>query len=308
MFDVRLLPKEKTQMKRILMTFAVAAALFGLIVTAGAQAQRGLRGGPGPCVDPIPSDIQGKLLSDFGTQGIDANSDGLLTCEEVKAFFDANPSLRPPRPHGPPPCMDPIPAEIQTRLLADFDDKGIDANSDGTLSCEEVKAFFDANPDLRPPRPHGPPPCMDPIPAEIQTKLLADFGDKGIDANGDGTLTCEEVKAFFDANPDLRPPRPHGPPPCMDPIPAEIQTKLLADFGDKGIDANSDGTLACEEVKAFFDANPDLRPHRGGPRLGDGPRSKAAGDSGSASTAPAAGASGSSSTPRSRKASKNKGK
>jgi len=61
-------------------------------------------------------------------------------------------------------------------------------------------------------------------------------------------------------------------------------------------------------VKAFFDANPDLRPHRGGPRLGDGPRSKAAGDSGSASTAPAAGASGSSSTPRSRKASKNKGK
>jgi hypothetical protein len=125
----------------------------------------------------------------------------------------------------------------------------------------------------------GPPPCMDPIPTEIQTKLLEEFSAKGIDANGDGTLTCEEVKAFFDANPDLRPHRPCGPPPCTDPIPTEIQTKLLEEFSAKGIDANDDGTLTCEEVKAFFDANPDLRPHRGGPPRGDRPCSMASDDS-----------------------------
>jgi hypothetical protein len=125
-------------------------------------------------------------------------------------------------PGGPPPCTDPIPAEIQAKLLADFGEKGIDADKGGTLTCAEVKAFFDANPSLRPPRPCGPPPCVDPIPAEIQARLLADFGEKGIDANGDGTLTCAEVKAFFDANPSLRPPPPGGPcggpppgpPPC----------------------------------------------------------------------------------------------
>ena len=54
----------------------------------------------------------------------------------------------------------------------------------------------------------GPPPCRDPMADDLQAKLLNDFGDKGIDANGDGTLTCDEVKAFFDANP------PPGSPPC----------------------------------------------------------------------------------------------
>jgi hypothetical protein len=109
---------------------------------------------------------------------------------------------------GPPPCRDPMADDLQAKLLNDFGDKGIDANGDGTLTCDEVKAFFDANPSLRPPRPGGPPPCRDPMPDDLQAKLLNDFGDKGIDANGDGTLTCDEVKAFFDANP------PPGSPPC----------------------------------------------------------------------------------------------
>src|SRR3989304_7860838 len=87
----------------------------------------------------------------------------------------------------------------------------------------------------------GPPPCADPIPAEMQAKLLKDFGGKGIDANSDGALTCDEVKTFFDANPLLRPHPPCGPPPCADPIPAEMQAMLLKDFGGKGIDANKDG-------------------------------------------------------------------
>jgi hypothetical protein len=40
------------------------------------------------------------------------------------------------------------------------------------------------------------PPCQDPIPDEKQARLLDRFGDQGIDANGDGALTCEEVRAF----------------------------------------------------------------------------------------------------------------
>ena len=43
------------------------------------------------------------------------------------------------------------------------------------------------------------PACEDPIPDEIQTMLLERFGDDGIDADADGTLTCEEINAFFEA-------------------------------------------------------------------------------------------------------------
>ena len=186
----------------------LAAAALTVAVAQPAGGNRGGQGGPPPCRDPMPADLQGKLLNDFGDKSIDANGDGTLTCDEVKAFFDANPSLRPPRPGGPPPCTDPMPGHLQAKLLKHFGDKGIDANEDGTLTCDEAKAFFDANPSLRPPRPGGPPPCTDPMPDDLQAKLLNDFGDKGIDANGDGTLTCDEVKAFFDANP------PPGSPPC----------------------------------------------------------------------------------------------
>lgn len=35
------------------------------------------------------------------------------------------------------------------------------------------------------------------IPAEKQARLLEQFGDQGIDADGDGTLTRDEVRAFF---------------------------------------------------------------------------------------------------------------
>jgi hypothetical protein len=171
---------------------------------------------------------------------------------------------------GPPPCSDPIPTQMQTRLLEKFANQGIDASGDGTLTCDEIKAFFEANPDLRPHGhgPGGPPPCSDPIPAQMQTRLLEKFGEQGIDANGDGTLTCDEIKSFFQANPDLRPHGPggppmhgpFGPPPCSDPIPTQMQTRLLEEFGAQGIDANGDGTLTCDEIKAFFQANPDLRP------------------------------------------------
>ncbi len=49
-----------------------------------------------------------------------------------------------------------------------------------------------------------------PIPEKKQTKLLEQFGDDGIDADGDGVLTREEVTTFFKENPDLRPARQEG--------------------------------------------------------------------------------------------------
>ena len=93
--------------------------------------------------------------------------------------------------------------------------------------------------------------CTDPIPTERQTALLGRFGEEGIDANGDGVLTCREVNPFMDEH------HPMGPGcdrQCTDPIPDERQAMLLERFGDQGIDANGDGVLTCDEVKAFFAA------------------------------------------------------
>ena len=36
-----------------------------------------------------------------------------------------------------------------------------------------------------------------PIPEARQEKMLEQYGDEGIDANGDGVLTREEVRTFF---------------------------------------------------------------------------------------------------------------
>jgi hypothetical protein len=134
-------------------------------------------------------------------------------------------------------------------------DKGIDANKDSTLLCSEVNAFFQANPQLKPRREGKSEECTDPISAGKQAKLLKQHGDQGIDANKDGALTCTEVNAFFQANPQLKSRREHDRTQnCTDPIPSEKQARMLKRFGDKGIDANKDGTLTCDEMKAFYDA------------------------------------------------------
>ena len=49
-----------------------------------------------------------------------------------------------------------------------------------------------------------------PIPEKKQTKLLDQFGDDGIDADGDGVLTQGEVSKFLKEHPDLRPARKEG--------------------------------------------------------------------------------------------------
>ena len=112
----------------------------------------------------------------------------------------------------------PIPEARQTKLLEKFGDEGIDADADGVLTREEVRAFFaDQYPERmrgkhRKHDGHGPHgmkgcgPCDEgclghgfgpPISEAKLQRLLEKFGDEGIDANGDGTLTPEEAHAFL---------------------------------------------------------------------------------------------------------------
>ncbi len=253
--------------------YEVAGGVLCAIVLIAGTTIAGMRlghRGPGdggerpPCEDPISDDMQAGLLERHGSDGIDADGDGVLTCEEVEAFFAANP---PPGPrHGGhrPPCEDPIPDDMQAGLLERHGSDGIDADGNGVLTCEEVEAFFAANP---PPGPrHGGqrPPCEDPIPDDMQAGLLERHGSDGIDADGNGVLTCEEVEAFFAENP---PPGPrHGGerPQCEDPIPDDMQAGLLERHGSDGIDGDGDGVLKCEEVEAFFAENPPPGPRHGG--------------------------------------------
>jgi len=169
----------------------------------------------------------------------------------VVAFLAANAfAAENSQQNGPPPCTDPIPSAKQARLLKRFGEKGIDANRDGTLTCSEVNAFFQANPQLKPHHARAEE-CTDPIPAGKQAKLLKQFGDKGIDANKDNALICAEVNAFFQSNPQLKS-RHEKFEDCTDPMPANKQAKMMKRFGSKGIDANKDGVLTCDEVKAFY--------------------------------------------------------
>jgi len=246
------------QLKSLIIAVA-AITLLASVVTV--LAKRGHRGPRPECVDPISQEKQTRLLEKFGEKGIDADKNGTLTCEEVKAFMQKNhpkDSRHGSRHHGShKECTDPIPADKQAKLLEHFGEKGIDADKDGTLTCEEVKAFMQKNhpKDSRHgSRHHGShKECTDPIPADKQAMLLEKFGSKGIDADKNGTLTCEEVKTFFKEHHSKGGYPHHGKQwDCTDPISADKQTKLLEKFGSKGIDADKNGTLTCEEIKAFF--------------------------------------------------------
>ena len=146
----------------------VAFALTAIVVsTANAHIRSG-RGYSGSvhnstsCEDPIADEVQASLLDRHGDDGIDADSNGELTCEEVDTFFQAN----PPVDHGPGYmhllCEDPIADEAQASLLEQHGDDGIDIDSNGTLTCEEVVEFLQANSPVMKkhsvPRHHGPCP------------------------------------------------------------------------------------------------------------------------------------------------------
>jgi hypothetical protein len=136
-----------------------------------------------------------------------------------------------------------------------------------------------------------------PIPDQRQTRLLEKFGAEGIDANGDGTLTYDEVHAFladkhpagwrgkwnrgehFGAEGWGHHGKGRGHHGMGDrwldengTINARRQERLLEKFGDQGIDADGNGTLTVDEVDAFFAEN---RPQgKRGACDGQGPHGK----------------------------------
>ena len=118
------------------------------------------------------------------------------------------------------------------------------------------------------------------IPEKKLARLLEKFGEEGIDANGDGALTHDEVQAFFAAKHPEGMRGKHGKrgkgkhsgaEGCghhgkgqghhglgdrwLDEdgaIKPRKQERLMEKFGEQGIDADADGTLTAEEAHAFF--------------------------------------------------------
>ncbi len=118
------------------------------------------------------------------------------------------------------------------------------------------------------------------IPKERQQKLLQQYGDQGIDADGDGVLTREEVRTFLS---EMRGgkgkgerkrgkdgPRGDRQADADEPIAEAIQAKFLARYGEEGIDGDENGTLTRGEVRRFFGGErPGQRGgRRGGPARG----------------------------------------
>ncbi len=58
-------------MKRTILVCTGATFAAAVLLATMAQAEKGQRhmrgGGPPPCMDPMPSEIQTRLLTDFGT-------------------------------------------------------------------------------------------------------------------------------------------------------------------------------------------------------------------------------------------------
>ncbi|MBN1491365.1 MAG: hypothetical protein JXA69_15735 [Phycisphaerae bacterium] len=110
------------------------------------------------------------------------------------------------------------------------------------------------------------------IPSRLQEQWLEQH--PGMDADGDGAITRDEARAYFEAHPELRPQRgrdmrgreegdrgmrgredDRGRMRGMDDRRRMGET-LLRDYPEA--DADQDGRLSYEEVRQFFEAHPEL--------------------------------------------------
>lgn len=209
------------RLKPMIRTVAAAAvALFIVSSSRPATAQEGRRG------RGFSPERQREMIQRY--PGIDANNDGSLSFDEIRAFFQAHPELR--RDRGGPPGEGPGRGpwggwERRAReILRDHPDA--DANHDGTLSPDEARAFFEAHPELR--RDRGPDrgPWGD---WERRSRELLQQHPEA-DRNGDGRLSFDESRAFFEANPQL------------------FRQEMLR--RNPELDTNKDGQLSEEEFQA----------------------------------------------------------
>ena len=174
---------------------------------------------------PIPEEKQTQLLEQFGDDGIDADSDGVLTQGEVSKFFRENPDLRRTRQEGlrrggrkggglafgilgqldkldPEKVPDNDILENRPRL---------DTNGDGQLSADEWAAHVEKRR------------------AQLLDKLLKIAPE--IDADGDEQVSDQELKVFKAAKE------------------AEHRARMLKRHPEADLDGN--GELSKEEFEAF---------------------------------------------------------
>lgn len=219
----------------------------------------------------LDRDGNGKLSpQEFGDPAlfakVDANHDGFITFEELNAY--ANPGQQPYKPEKPQNLS----LEQQFKL-ADKDGDGkltpqefnnpalftkVDANGDGVITWNELKAYFDAGGQTQPKADQT---------LEQQFKAADKNGDgklspaefpnpelfKKLDTNGDGFVSWDEAKAGVGPNANK----------AAAGI-SEQQFKTLDKNGDgnltpdelidaalfKKLDANGDGTISWDEAKA----------------------------------------------------------
>ncbi len=216
------------------MNKTVATLVFSVVALAITGVIRAEERDPN---EPIPEQRQDRLLERFGEKGIDADEDGTLTREEVRAFFADRP--RDGRRGGldlhnrglgkrgnhegkmhrlamtlhhielfsastPPEHFD-----LTKHLEADLD-------RDGQLSNAEWRAFAQEKRD------------------EIITRLARRMPDA--DGDGDGTLNAEELQA----------------------VESRLRTQVLE--RDPEADSDGDGVLSQDEFAAFRAAH--IEKHR----------------------------------------------
>lgn len=206
---------------------------------------------------PIPEDKQEELLKEHGDEGIDANDDGTLTRDEVRAFFAEK------RKHGkrgrggrdgrgPGGPRDPVAGLLRTIEMFSADtppdqfDAGripsADVDGDGELSDSEWATFAAQRRERLLTRLARLAPDADTDEdGEISDKELAALKAKvrgGIvkkhpdaDKDGDGTLSDAEFDAFMSRDAQER------------------RARILEQNPEADLDG--DGTLSEEETRAF---------------------------------------------------------
>ncbi len=188
----------------------VAAAWLVLTAPQSAYAQPG-RKAKGPSADKLQ-----KLLARH--PDADANNDGSLTPDEVRAYMQAHPDLR--KGHGPESDgrgkdgVKPGWEQRAQEMLAQHPEA--DTNADGKLSPEEARAFLKANP------PDG-----------LSERLMKEHPE--LDTDGSGKLEYDELLTV------------KGKPGEM--IRERIRVRIIREHPEA--DTNGDGRLSNEELDAF---------------------------------------------------------
>lgn len=254
-------------------TLPLLALAGGLSVTATTARAREAQ--------PVPEDVQQRLLDRFGDDGIDANADGVLTRQEIRTFIhDEFGDVGAPRfahagrRRGFGRGQDPIGDAL--RMIDRIDAKLAETQiTDSTEDAETTDTLMATDKPARGER----------MRARLIVRLIEMAPEA--DANGDGTLDAQEladlraahqerVRSFIlDRHPEAD---TDGDGVLSD---EEFDVFVAARNADRiermlerhpEADVNGDGTLSEDEIKALRD---EFGPpaHRGfrGPGRGPGP-------------------------------------